>query len=91
MEIIGVYDLAERKTQGGKRRKFFLVRGKMNPVIIVPDAVTAIVDVSSGRKADDGIGMNHVFAAIYICPGLFFDQQNKKVWETGFVFDIAGF
>lgn len=63
----------------------------MDPVIVIPDGITAIVDISIRRETNEGVGRDRVFFPVQINPGFPLDKQNKVVWNSALMLDITWF
>lgn len=66
-----------------------VIRNEMDPVIVIPDDIAAIVNIGIWRETDQGIRSDRVLLSIQINPGFPLDEQNKVVWYSQLMFYIA--
>ena len=63
----------------------------MNPVIIIPNGIAAVVNIGIRRKANEGIWGDRVLFSVQINPGFLLDEQNKVVGNSVLMFYITWF
>ena len=90
MKIKRIYNLAQRKGKALPKGQVFFVRDKVNPVIIVACPVSAVMNVGSGRKNDQCVGVHVLAASIQNHPCFTLDEQDKIVRKPRIVFNITG-
>jgi hypothetical protein len=89
MKVKGIYNSAQGKIQILKERKIFPGCHKMNPVVIIPRSITAIVNIGVWRKKNQGIGTHRADPVLQNHPGLLLDEQNQIVGKTFPVLNVA--
>ena len=89
MKIKRIHDSAEGKVQVFEKGCLILIRSEMNPVIIIPSYITAIMNIGIRRKTDQSIGAYSMPFLVQFDPRILFDKQDKIVGESRIVFNVT--